>query len=180
MGSFVGSGATEKIIPLSATVLGTMAGSAADCVAWLRLLSAQSKLVELETGAPLTASHAARTLGALLRDRRGERHGVGTMLFDAESLFYVDGDGYALEGDAFAVGSGSPYAYPALEAGRGDASSTSEAAAVARRAVETAAIRDAFSGNFVNTCVAEKGAPGWRRLSRGRSGVGLRLGGAKR
>ena len=49
LGTFVGSSA-EKIIPISKKVLGTMAGSAADCVSWLRLLSALSKLHELENG----------------------------------------------------------------------------------------------------------------------------------
>ena len=126
LGTFVGSSA-EKIIPISKRVLGTMAGSAADCVSWLRLLSALSKLHELENGAraasfakifdgvaskastrrtpprrcrrgssrvslnaggpPLKASQAARTLGSLLRRRRGDDYGVGTMVFDSDALY---------------------------------------------------------------------------------------------
>mmetsp|Transcript_12764 Transcript_12764/g.38000 ORF Transcript_12764/g.38000 Transcript_12764/m.38000 type:complete len:269 (-) Transcript_12764:30-836(-) len=170
LGSFVGQPA-EKIIPISKRALGTMAGSAADCTAWLRAVSAYSKLRELETGAPLTAREAARTLAHALRREPGE-HGVGTMVFDADSLYYVDGDGLQLAGDAFAVGSGSPFAYPALEAGLAAADAPmgpEAAAAVAERAVETAAVRDAFSGGFTNCCVAEKATGAWRRVARRQS-----------
>ena len=166
LGTFVGSSA-EKIIPLSRTTLGTRAGSAADCVSWLRILSALSKLHELETGDPLTAGQAARTLGRLLRQRRGEDHGVGTMVFDSDALYYVDGEGCELKGSSFAVGSGSVYAYPALEAGLMDGLVDADAALkIAERAVATAAVRDAYSGGVLNLCVAEKGARGWRRLLR--------------
>ena len=37
---------------------------------------------------------------------------------------------------------------------------------IAERAVSTAAVRDAYSGGLLNLCVAEKAAPGWRRLLR--------------
>ena len=205
LGTFVGSSA-EKIIPISKRVLGTMAGSAADCVSWLRLLSALSKLQELENGAraasfakifdgvaskastrrtpprrcrrgssrvslnaggpPLKASQAARTLGSLLRRRRGDDYGVGTMVFDSDALYYVDGEGYELKGSAFAVGSGSVYAYPALEANLDGLVDAAAALEIAERAVATAAVRDAYSGGLLNLCVAEKGAEGWRRLLR--------------
>ena len=143
-----------------------MAGSAADCVSWLRLLSALSKLHELENGAPLRASQAARTLGSLLRRRRGDDYGVGTMVFDSDALYYVDGEGYELKGSAFAVGSGSVYAYPALEANLDGLVDAAAALEIAERAVATAAVRDAYSGGLLNLCVAEKGADGWRRLLR--------------
>ena len=170
LGTFVGSSA-EKIIPISKKTLGTMAGSAADCVSWLRLLSALSKLHELENGEPLSASEAARTLGSLLRRRRGDDYGVGTMVFDSDALYYVDGEGYELKGSAFAVGSGSVYAYPALR--DTDGADADAALRIAERAVATAAVRDAYSGGLLNLCVAEKAAPGWRRLLRRHSPTGL-------
>ena len=170
LGTFVGSSA-EKIIPISKRVLGTMAGSAADCVSWLRLLSALSKLHELENGAPLRASQAARTLGSLLRRRRGDDYGVGTMVFDSDALYYVDGEGYELKGSAFAVGSGSVYAYPALR--DTDGADAAAALKIAERAVATAAVRDAYSGGLLNLCVAEKNAAGWRRLVRRQSPISL-------
>ena len=172
LGTFVGSSA-EKIIPISKRVLGTMAGSAADCVSWLRLLSALSKLHELENGAPLKASQAARTLGSLLRRRRGDDYGVGTMVFDSDALSYVDGEGYELKGSAFAVGSGSVYAYPALEANLDGLVDADAALRIAERAVSTAAVRDAYSGGLLNLCVAEKDSEGWRRLLRRQSPTGL-------
>ena len=172
LGTFVGSSA-EKIIPISKNTLGTMAGSAADCVSWLRLLSALSKLHELNTDEPLSASEAARTLGSLLRRRRGDDYGVGTMVFDSDALYYVDGEGYELKGSAFAVGSGSVYAYPALEANLDGLVDAAAALEIAERAVSTAAVRDAYSGGLLNLCVAEKAAPGWRRLLRRHSPTGL-------
>ena len=172
LGTFVGPSA-EKIIPISKKVLGTMAGSAADCVSWLRLLSALSKLHELENGAPLKASQAARTLGSLLRRRRGDDYGVGTMVFDSDALYYVDGEGYELKGSAFAVGSGSVYAYPALEANLDGLVDAAAALEIAERAVATAAVRDAYSGGLLNLCVAEKDSEGWRRLLRRQSPTGL-------
>ncbi|CAN0123169.1 unnamed protein product, partial [Hapterophycus canaliculatus] len=41
MGSFVGSRTTQKVIPVSEHILGTMAGGAADCTFWLRYLGMQ-------------------------------------------------------------------------------------------------------------------------------------------
>ncbi|CAN0080011.1 unnamed protein product [Laminaria digitata] len=41
MGSFVGSRTTQKVIPVSDRILGTMAGGAADCSFWLRYLGMQ-------------------------------------------------------------------------------------------------------------------------------------------
>ena len=149
----------EKIIPISKRVLGTMAGSAADCVSWLRLLSALSKLHELNTRAAVLLpkfSEAARTLGSLLRRRRGDDYGVGTMVFDSDALYYVDGEGYELKGSAFAVGSGSVYAYPALEANLDGLVDAAAALEIAERAVATAAVRDACSGGLLNLCVAER------------------------
>ena len=70
------------------------------------------------------------------------------------------------KGSAFAVGSGSVYAYPALEANLDGLVDAAAALEIAERAVATAAVRDAYSGGLLNLCVAEKGAEGWRRLLR--------------
>ncbi len=40
-GSYIGSGATEKVLPVSRHILATMAGGAADCAFWIRHLAMQ-------------------------------------------------------------------------------------------------------------------------------------------
>lgn len=40
-GTYIGTGAAEKVIPVSKHILGTMAGGAADCSFWLRHLAMQ-------------------------------------------------------------------------------------------------------------------------------------------
>ena len=167
LGNFVGSYATEKAIPVSRTTLGTMAGSAGDCTYWLRLLSATSKLAELETGAPPSARRNAEYLAGLLsRQPEGLDLSVGTMMFDGATLTYADNSGACLAGHLFAVGSGSPYAYSVLDAGYRADLSVDEAADLAEKAVRTAAARDAYSGGIVNVYFADKATGTWRRLRR--------------
>lgn len=167
LGSFVGSYATEKAIPVSAGTLGTMAGSAGDCTSWLRLLSALSKLRELERGRPLSAEGGSRLLSSQLR-RQPEGLGLslGTMIFDHDTLRYVDSDGHRLKGDLFAVGSGSPYAYSVLDAGYAWDMTLPQAQALAEHAVRTAAKFDAYSGGFVNAYFADAETGTWSRLRR--------------
>lgn len=43
-GSYIGSGATEKVLPVSRHILATMAGGAADCAFWIRHLAMQVSL----------------------------------------------------------------------------------------------------------------------------------------
>lgn len=40
-GTYIGSGATEKVLPVSRHILATMAGGAADCAFWIRHLAMQ-------------------------------------------------------------------------------------------------------------------------------------------
>ena len=167
LGSFVGSFATEKAIPVSGRCLGTMAGSAADCSYWLRLLSAVSKLDEMDTGRGPGAAASADLLSSFLAGQPKDLDlSVGTMLFDADGLCYADSSGTRLAGDLFAVGSGSAYAYSVLDAGYRTDLSVCEAADLAERAVRTAATRDAFSGGFVNVYFADRRSGTWRRLRR--------------
>jgi 20S proteasome subunit beta 5 len=144
-----------------------MAGSAGDCTYWLRLLSATSKLAELETGAPPSARRNAEYLAGLLsRQPAGLDLSVGTMMFDDATLTYADNSGACLAGHLFAVGSGSPYAYSVLDAGYRADLSVEEAADLAEKAVRTAAARDAYSGGIVNVYFADKATGTWRRLRR--------------
>merc|ERR1712107_34421 len=46
-GMYIGSGSVKKIIEINKYLLGTMAGGAADCTYWERVLSKQCRLYEL-------------------------------------------------------------------------------------------------------------------------------------
>ncbi|XP_050167723.1 proteasome subunit beta type-5-like, partial [Myiozetetes cayanensis] len=96
-------------------------------------------------------------------------------------LYYVDSEGTRVAGTAFAVGSGSSYAYGVLDRGLGGSQdslatsgdsvatpggslATPEAAwELARRAIYGAARRDAYSGGSV--LVLHVGPAGWHQVS---------------
>ncbi|XP_027562420.1 proteasome subunit beta type-5-like, partial [Neopelma chrysocephalum] len=96
-------------------------------------------------------------------------------------LYYVDSEGTRVPGSAFAVGSGSSYAYGVLDRGLhppqgsvatsqgsvatpGGSLATPEAAwELARRAIYGAARRDAYSGG--NVLVLHVGPQGWEQVS---------------
>lgn len=75
----------------------------------------------------------------------------------------MDSDGTRVPGTAFAVGSGSPYAYGVLDRGYHPELELEPACALARRAIFQAAHRDAYSGGRVS--VYHVGPEGWRRVS---------------
>ena len=78
-------------------------------------------------------------------------------------LYYVDSEGTRIPGAAFAVGSGSSYAYGVLDGARRHDMAEDEALELARRAIFQAARRDAYSGGRVT--VYHVGPGGWRRVS---------------
>lgn len=167
MGNLVGSSETQKLLPISKTVVATMAGSAADCAHFIRYVSARAKLYELTEGRPLTTRHASRILAATLR-RTGGDLSIGTMVVGIDDgvplLCYVDSDGARVEGHVFAVGSGSPWAYSVLDAGYRKTLSKTDACALAVKAVTTATERDAFSGGVVNLFFVDRHTGEWAKI----------------
>lgn len=75
----------------------------------------------------------------------------------------MDSEGTRVPGRAFAVGSGSTYAYGVLDRGYRPDLAPEAACALARRAIYQAARRDAYSGGRVT--VYYVGPSGWRRVS---------------
>jgi len=84
LGSLVGSHTTDKVLPVSGRILATMAGGAADCGYWIRVLAARIKLWELDEGRDATAAAAAHLLVSMLRANRGLAVGTMIMGFDAD------------------------------------------------------------------------------------------------
>lgn len=167
LGSFVGSKTTQKVLPVNSHVLGTMAGGAADCTFWIRKLRCEAALHELTEGRRMSVSQASRLLSNALYELRGLQLSVGTMVmgFDSSTprIYYVDNTGMRIEGDVFAVGSGSNFALGILDAERRYDMSIEEAVALGIKAIRHSTFRDAFSGGFINVYLITA-RDGWKRV----------------
>lgn len=169
LGKLVGSRTTDKVLPVSKFILGTMAGGAADCSYWIRALSTRVRLWELAEGASCSATAAAHTLVNMVRQNRGLS--VGTMIMGADNggqpcIYYIDDSGVCVRGEVFSVGSGSSYAISVLdgELCRDDLTED-EAVALAVKAIQRATHRDAFSGGYINVYHISP-TEGWRQVCR--------------
>lgn len=174
-GSYIASQSVLKVLPISARILGTMAGGAADCGFWQRLVARQCRVHELRNKEPVSVAAASKLLANLVYQYKGMGLSLGTMVCGWDKrgpgLYYVDSEGQRVPGAAFAVGSGSSYAYGVLDRGLasprdepGSPWASEEAACeLARRAIYQAARRDAYSGGTVR--VFHAGPRGWRLVA---------------
>lgn len=166
-GSYIASQTVQKVIEINPSLLGTMAGGAADCSFWERLLARQCRVYELRNKEPISVAAASKLLANMVYQYKGMGLSMGTMICGWDKrgpgLYYVDSEGTRIPGEAFAVGSGSSYAYGVLDGGRRPDMATDEALELARRAIFQAAQRDAYSGGSVT--VYHVGPRGWRRVS---------------
>ncbi|CAK5268846.1 unnamed protein product [Mycena citricolor] len=153
-GSYIASGTVKKVIEINPYLLGTMAGTAADCMYWETYLGMHCRLHELREGQRISVAAASKYLSNLVYSYKGMGLSMGTMICGWDktgpSIFYVDGDGTRLQGDLFSVGSGSTFAYGVLDQGFRAGLSDEEAYDLARRSIYAAGHRDAYSGNSCN------------------------------
>ncbi|XP_054043769.1 LOW QUALITY PROTEIN: proteasome subunit beta type-5-like [Rissa tridactyla] len=166
-GSYIASQTVQKVIEINPYLLGTMAGGAADCSFWERLLARQCRVYQLRNKEPISVAAASKLLANMVYQYKGMGLSMGTMICGWDKrgpgLYYVDSEGTRVPGRAFAVGSGSSYAYGVLDRGYRAELSPRAACALARRAIYQAARRDAYSGGRVT--VYHVGPEGWRRVS---------------
>lgn len=153
-GSYIASQSVKKVIEINPYLLGTMAGGAADCSYWERVLAEECRLHELRNKERISVAAASKILGNIVYRYRGRGLSMGTMIcgWDKKGpgLFYVDSDGTRLANDMFSVGSGSTYAYGVMDQGYRYDLSVDEARELGRRAIFHATHRDAYSGGTVN------------------------------
>ncbi|KAL0227495.1 hypothetical protein RCL1_003639 [Eukaryota sp. TZLM3-RCL] len=151
MGPVISSGSVKKVLEINPYLLGTMAGGAADCAFWERVLSQRCRLWELENGERVSVSAASKMLSNMLYQYKGYGLVVGTMIAGYDhtgpALFYVDSEGQRFKGSLFSVGSGSTYAYGVLDSEYRYDMTDEEAVDLGRRAIAHAGHRDAYSGN---------------------------------
>merc|ERR1719265_2450130 len=62
MGTFIGSQTVRKVIEINSSLLGTMAGGAADCSFWERTLGIQCRLFEITNKRRITSCAASKIL----------------------------------------------------------------------------------------------------------------------
>jgi len=152
-GMYIGSGSVKKIIEINKFLLGTMAGGAADCTYWERVLSKQCRLYELRNRERISVAAASKLLSNMVYNYKGMGLSMGVMLagYDKRGpgLYYVDSDGERTAGNVFSVGSGSIFAYGVLDAGYRYDLTDEEAYELGRRSIYHATHRDAASGGIV-------------------------------
>eukprot|EP00039_Didymoeca_costata_P018302 m.332974 g.332974 ORF g.332974 m.332974 type:complete len:281 (-) comp17038_c0_seq1:2208-3050(-) len=153
-GSYIASQTVKKVIEINPYLLGTMAGGAADCAYWERVLAMQCRLYELRNKERISVAAASKLLANMVYRYKGMGLSMGTMVcgWDKKGpgLFYVDSDGTRLENDMFSVGSGATYAYGVMDEGYRYDLSVEEARELGRSAIFHATHRDAYSGGQVN------------------------------
>ncbi|KAF7705842.1 proteasome subunit beta type-5 [Silurus meridionalis] len=166
-GSYIASQTVKKVIEINPYLLGTMAGGAADCSFWERLLARQCRIYELRNKERISVAAASKLLANMVYQYKGMGLSMGTMVCGWDKrgpgLYYVDSEGNRVCGDMFAVGSGSMYAYGVLDSGHRTDLTIEEACDLGRRAIYQATYRDAYSGGQVNLYRVH--SEGWERVS---------------
>merc|ERR1711973_276105 len=85
-GQYIGSGSVKRIIEINDFLLGTMAGGAADCTYWERVLSKQCRLYELRNKERISVAAASK----LLVNTTYNYKGMGLCMGEMFALLEVD------------------------------------------------------------------------------------------
>lgn len=96
-GNVIASQTVKKVIEINPYLLGTMAGGAADCSFWERVLGMECRLYELRNKKRISVAAASKLLTNLVYRYKGMGLSMGTMVagWDEKGpgLYYVDSDG---------------------------------------------------------------------------------------
>ncbi|CAN7992351.1 unnamed protein product [Ixodes hexagonus] len=166
-GEYIGSQSVKKIIVINKYLLGTMAGGAADCVYWQRVLSERCRIYELRNRERISVAAASKLLANILYNYKGMGLSLGVMISGWDKrgpgLYYVDNEGNRISGSLFSCGSGSTYAYGVLDNGYRYDMDDEEAFELGRKAIYHATFRDSASGGIVRVFRVKE--TGWERIS---------------
>lgn len=166
-GSYIASQTVKKVIEINPYLLGTMAGGAADCSYWERVLAFECRIYELRNKERISVAAASKLLVNMVRDYKGMGLSMGTMIcgWDKKGpgLYYVDTEGNRFCHHMFCVGSGGTYAYGVIDSEYRYDMSVEEARELGKRAIYHATHRDAYSGGVVNLYHVKES--GWEKIS---------------
>jgi len=70
-GQYIGSNEVKKIIEINDYLLGTMAGGAADCVYWERVLAERCRIYELRNRERISVAAASKVLANIMYNYKG-------------------------------------------------------------------------------------------------------------
>lgn len=70
-GQYIGSNSVKKIIEINDYLLGTMAGGAADCTYWERVLAERCRIYELRNRERISVAAASKLLANILYNYKG-------------------------------------------------------------------------------------------------------------
>ena len=94
------SGEVKKVIEINPYLLGTMAGGAADCAFWERVLARHCRIYELRNKEKISVAAASKILANMIFEYRGMGLSMGTMIVgwdkrvnsleDANSIFLIN------------------------------------------------------------------------------------------
>lgn len=157
----------KKVFPINETMAITVAGVVSDVQLLTKLIKAELKLKDLQTGRASSVREAANLLAGFLYNNSRKMSmvpGIAAFLLggaDEEGfhLFDLGIDGSVNEVDDFiADGSGSVFALGVLEASYKKGESVEEGVKVAVRAINSALQRDIASGNGADIiAITDKG-----------------------
>lgn len=166
-GVYIGSQNMKKVVEINKFLLGTLAGGAADCVYWDRVLSKECRLHELRNKERISVAAASKIMANIAYDYKGMNLSMGMMLagYDKRGpgLYYIDSDACRSTGNLYSVGSGSVYAYGVLDSNYHWDLKDEEAQELGRRAIYNATFRDAYSGGIIR--VYHMTPNGWVHIS---------------
>ncbi|KRX41432.1 Proteasome subunit beta type-5 [Trichinella murrelli] len=149
-GKYISSSTVMKVIPLSGRILSTLAGGAADCQFWLRVISKICKLYELRYKCEISVAAATKTLQNIILEYLGYGLSMGMIVggfnHDGPALYFLDSEGTRKKSHLFSCGSGSLNAYGILDTFYKPSMTDDEAKDLARRAIMHATYRDIGSG----------------------------------
>ncbi|CAK9294934.1 unnamed protein product [Gordionus sp. m RMFG-2023] len=165
-GGYIASQTVNKVLEISPFILGTMAGGAADCQYWERVLSKICRIHELRSKERISVAAASKTLANIMYNYKGMGLSMGTMIcgWDKKgpSIYYVDNEAARLHHHLFSVGSGSVFAYPILDTEWKQDLTTEDALNLGVKAIFHATYRDAGSGGCVNLFHIDEN--GWKKI----------------
>ncbi|KAF8819649.1 putative proteasome subunit beta type [Cardiosporidium cionae] len=152
-GSFLASSSVLKVLPVTDTIMGTLAGCAADCIFWLHHLAKICHLRQLQEKEPVTVAAASKLLGNIFFQYKGYGLSAGIILggydYRGPQLYFLDDSCTRVKGKCFSCGSGSTYAYGILDSQYRFDLTVDEAVELGCNAIYHATHRDAGSGNTV-------------------------------
>jgi len=153
-GEYISSKTVKKILHINDRMVATMAGGAADCQFWIRVVAKYCNLYELREKTPISVRATSKYFANVLYQYRGMGLSIGSMIagIDASgpSIFLVDSEGNRLpQKKLCSVGSGSLSAYGILDTHYKEEMTDEEAVELGKKAIMHATHRDAGSGGFV-------------------------------